>query len=484
MFSSLSFLEPSVQSAKKLIQKKRAIPFLNVLSKKDLRKILKEENIVYRERIFSPLVTLWAFVSQILSTDHSCRHAVAQQVVASLQKSGKACSSITAAYCKARSRLPESLYRRVTQCLGEQLCAQNPSSWKWKGREVKIVDGSMLKLVDTEENQSQYPQRRGQKKGLGFPTVRILTVVSLSCGALIDAAFSCLKGKETGEPALLRSLISCFKVGDVVLFDRFFSGYFNLAFFMHHKIDFVVRQHHMRNSASMVEVKRLKTNDRILGLKRPFRQYFDWKNCSLKYDQFPPAILLREVTFTIHRKGFRSRTFQVITSLLNPAEYSADDILRLYAARWNVETDILNMKVALKMDSLRCKSPDMVRKEIWAHLMAYNFVRLVIAQAAQLSKQTPRTISFKAAVQILQAFSPILTCIKNKSAWKNYYLRLLDEVAKHSIGGRPGRYEPRVLKRRLTNTYPFLTTTRSRARTNQLLNKKGEANQYSKFARA
>jgi hypothetical protein len=233
----------------------------------------------------------------------------------------------------------------------------------------------------------------------------------------------------------------------------------------------------------MTEVKRLSKVDRIVAIKRPDRRTFTWKNCSLSFEEFPPAILLREITFKIHRAGFRMRTFRVVTSLLNPAEYPTDDILRLYAARWNIETDLLNMKVSLKMESLRCKTPSMIRKEIWAHLMAYNFVRLVIAQAAGISSQTPRQISFQSTVQLLQAFRPMLMTASSSRIWKSIYRIMIEEVAKHRIGGRPGRYEPRVLKRRNPNTYPFLTTSRSIARKRQLLNKKGHIHGYAKFAR-
>jgi hypothetical protein len=396
LFSSLSFLRSSVQSdQKRAALATEEIPFSDVLSTQDWQQMLDQEGLQYRERVFSPLVTLWTFVYQILNQDHSCRSAVAQWLAVRVGRGQKPCSSLTAAYCRARRKLPESFYRRVTLRLGEKLSAVNPENWKWKGRDVKIVDGSTLKLPDTPSNQGAYPQRRSQKKGLGFPTVRILTVVSLSCGALLDAAFSSIRGKESGEPALLRSLISSFKRGDVLLFDRYFSGYFNLAFLAHHGIDVVVRQHHTRNDFSMTEVKRFSDQDRIVALKRPFRRSFDWKQCPLTYDQIAPAMLLREVTFHVRRVGFRARKFRVLTTLLNPAEYSCDDILRLYAARWNIETDLLNMKVALSMDSLRCKTPDMIRKEIWAHLMAYNFVRLVTAQAAAISGQTPRSVSFK-----------------------------------------------------------------------------------------
>lgn len=483
-FTSLSFLHSSNQPLQKQPAIKNSIPFGDVLSKKDWQEMLDQEGIQFRERVFSPLGTLWTFVCQILSQDHSCRSAVAQWVAVQVGRGKKPCSSLTTAYCRARRKLPETFYRRVTLRLGEKLSALSPEGWKWKGREVKIVDGSTLKLPDTPTNEAHYPQRRNQKKGLGFPTVRILTVVSLSCGALLDAAFSSIRGKETGEPALLRSLISSFKRGDVLLFDRYFSGYFNLAFLVHHGIDVVVRQHHMRNDYSMTQVKRFSDNDRIVALRRPFRRSFDWKQCPLEYDQFPPAMLLREVTFHVRRAGFRPRVFGVLTTMLNPAEYSCDDILRLYAARWNVETDLLNMKVALSMDSLRCKTPDMIRKEIWAHLMAYNFVRLVTAQAAEYSDQTPRSISFQGAVQSIQAFRPLLMCAPSQSQWLRLYSAMIQAVSRQRIGNRPGRYEPRVLKRRNANTYPFLTTTRSKARKKRLLNPKERNHQYAKFARS
>jgi hypothetical protein len=454
MLSSLSFLDSSIQSVKK------EIPFLNVFSGDEWRELLNQEGIKYRERIFSPMTTLWTFVSQILSANHSCRSAVAQWIAACVGQGKPPCSSITSAYCRARQRLPESFYRRVALHIGQKLSEKNPNSWKWKGHEVKIVDGSTLKLPDTPENQREYPQSRSQKEGLGFPTVRILTVVSLSCGAVIDAAFSCIRGKGTGESALLRSLIHSFNPGDVLLGDRYFSGFYNLAYFIHHKIQVVAAQNVVRNKTSMKEIKRLKTNDRIVAIRRPNRVEFRWQDCGLTYDQFPPAILLREITFTIRRKGFRPKHLRVITTLINPSEYSYEDIIHLYAARWNIETDFLNMKVGLKMDTLRCKSPEMIRKEIWAHLIGYNFVRLVIAQSALCAGKTPRNISFQGCVQILQAFRPLLICTKGYRKRLDIYKIMLTEISKQWIGNRTGRYEPRILKRRPDRTYPFLNVPR------------------------
>lgn len=486
-FTSLSFLKAEDQPAKKSAAApgEGALPFANVLSQADWQELLQEEGLQYRERVFPPLVTLWMFVSQILSPDHSCRFAVAQWIASQAGQGKKPPSGLTSAYCRARERLPESFYRRVTVRLGQRLDAAAPGHWKWKERNVKIVDGSTLKLPDTRENQLQYPQRRNQKAGLGFSTARILTVTSLATGALLDSAVSPIQGQETGEPALLRALVGSFHPGDVLLFDRYYSGYFNLAFLIRHGVDVVASQHHQRDHSSMTEVKRFTKQDRLVAIRSPFRRSFSWEHCPIGYDDFSPALLLREITYHVRRKGFRPRTVRVLTTLLNPAQYSTEDILRLYAARWNIETDLLHLKCGLKMDSLRCKTPSMVRKEIWAHLMAYNFIRLVSAQAAGISRQTPRQISFQAASQTLQAFRPILLNQATRpSRWLKLYRCMLEQVSQQRIGNRPGRYEPRVLKRRLSNSYPFLTRPRSQARSKRLLNRKGQSNRYAKFARS
>lgn len=399
-----------------------------------LRQWVAEEAGRYRQRIYDPLQTLMLFIEQVLSADHSCQDAVARGVSGRVAQ-GQAPSSLnTAAYSKARSRLAVGLIERLGRETGERLCTQQPRVWRWRGREVKLVDGTTVSMPDTAANQARFPQSRTQKPGLGFPLARLVAIVSLSCGAVLDWAVAPCEGKQTGETALLWRLAQRLRHGDVVIADRYYAGYFLIALLVQLGVDVVIRQHQCRHT-DFRRGQRLGARDHVViwpRLQRP-----GWMDKAI-YDALPETLRMREV---------RVGGWTLVTTLTDVQAVSKQALFDLYRARWQVELDLRSIKAVMQMGVLRCKSPQMVEKEMAVHVLAYNLVRAAMAQAACLGRVLPRQLSFKGALQLLNAFEENLRhCPRERLALRHTYL--LAGMAQLKLPQRPGRVEPRAVKRR------------------------------------
>lgn len=399
----------------------------------------------FRHRVYSPLSTLTLFVEQVLSADHSCQDAVARGVSARVALGQAACSLNTGPYCKARERLPLGLLERFAREVGQRLCARQPRSWRWRGREVKLVDGTTVSMPDTMANQEKFPQNREQRAGLGFPLARVVAIVSLSCGALLEWASGPCEGKETGETALLWALARRLGRGDVLIADRCYAGYFMIACLRQQGVDIVIRQHQRRHT-DFRRGRRLGARDHVVIWARPKRPL--WMS-ETTYAAMPETLIMREV---------RAGGWTLVSTFTDAREVTKRELLALYRLRWQVELDLRSIKAVMQMDVLRCKSPPMVEKEIAAHLLAYNLVRAVMAQAAYLGKLLPRQLSFKAVVQLLNAFAQNLRhCPRGRLALRHAHL--LAGVARLRLPYRPGRVEPRAVKRR-AKSHQLLTQPR------------------------
>jgi hypothetical protein len=434
------------------------LPFADLLPADLIEHLLQEHVVDYRDRDYPPLITLAMFLSQCSEADQSLGQAVARLIAHRVAQKLSACSSNTGAYCKARKRLPEKLLADLTRHTGKQLMLQAPARWSWHGRDVKIVDGSTASMPDTEANQKEYPQMASQKPGIGFPILRFIVVFSLAVGTVLDAAFCPYKGKETSELALFRRLHDSLNEGDVVLGDRHFCSFFEIAELQRRHIDVVMRLHQKRKTDFRAGVQ-LGKYDHLVRWTKPARP--EWMDQET-YRQYPAELVMREVRVHISSKTMRSRTITIATTLCDAKEYRKTDLAKLYRLRWQAELNLRSLKTVLQMDVLRCKSPEMVRKELWAHFLAYNLIRRVMAQAAEEFVVEPCTISFKAALQTLNAFAlPLLTCAK--SALPEMIEQMLLAIVRHRVGNRPGRLEPRCLKRR-PKPYDLLTKPRHEAR--------------------
>lgn len=421
-------------------------PFCNVLSEGTVAQALTASNVCWVDRIYSPLITLWIFLGQVLSADHSCRAAVARLIAHRISRGQSACSAETGAYCQARKRLPEEFFSDVARRTGRALESGIDPRWLWKRRRVYAFDGSTVSMPDTAANQRAYPQPVAQKPGLGFPLARIAAVFSLACGAVLDLGICRYAGKGQSELGMLRTLWDIFRPGDVMLADRLMCTWTEMVMLKERGVDCVCRFTSHR-TADFRRGKRLGPGDHVVQWPKPPKpRSIDRET----YDALPEFLMIRECRVRVEQPGFRIRVLVVATTLLDADEFSPSELAQLYRARWNAELDLRSLKQTLQMDILRCKTPELVRKEIWTHVLAYNLIRTIIAQAATKHGIEPRTISFKGAVQTLEAFQPVIAIQgRQDSVFRGIlYQRLLATIAIHRVADRPDRFEPRRRKRR------------------------------------
>ena len=423
-----------------------------------VKEVLANHGFQGRHRLFPPHLTMWTFVLQVLSPDGSCRDALSRIRPWQIAQGQVPCSLHTGTYCKARARLPEAAVEDLARQSGQRLTEQTPRSWGWKGRPVKIVDGSTVTMADTEANQAAYPQQSAQQPGLGFPIARFVGVFDLASGALTGLRLGPYQGKETGEMALFRQEQPHLNIGDVVMGDSYYGSYWTLAGLAHRGIDYVGRQHHSRKT-DFRRGQRLGREDHVVTWTKPIKP--TWMEAE-SYAALPGEMSVRELRVRVDRRGFRTRIVIVVTTLLDAVVFTAQELADLYRERWHCELDLRSLKVALGMDVLRCKTPERVRKELWVHVLAYNLIRAVMVRAALQAGLCPRRLSFTGALQTVNGFIPTLVL-----AEEEVQPALLDalwaSVAAHRVGNRPDRVEPRAVKRR-PKPHKLLRVPRQKAR--------------------
>src|SRR6478609_11191894 len=342
------------------------LPFTDVLTEEVIADALTGVG-RWLDRVFSPVVTLWVFLGQVLNADQSCRAAVARLIAHRVSRGLDPCSSETGAYCQARKRLPERFFAAVARLVGRDLDGQVDRKWLWKGRRVCLFDGSTVSMPDTDENRREYPLAYNQTPGTNFAIARIGAIISLSCGAILDLGICRYAGKGQGEVSLLRQLWDVLRPGDVLLGDRLMSGWVGMHLLKQRGVDTVSRLSAHRR-ADFRKGARLGKDDHVVVWQKPSSiRSVDRKT----YNELPGSITVREVRVRVEQPGFRTRSVVVVTTLLDPEQASKEDLASLYRARWNNELDLRSIKVTLRMDMLRCKTPELVRKEIWTHVLAY-----------------------------------------------------------------------------------------------------------------
>ena len=435
----------------------RDLCFTRLLPQEQVEAALERHQVRYRERLYTPLLTIWTFLYQVLASDQSCRAAVAR-LLALLCVGGEAPGSAkTDSYCKARQRLPEKLLADLARRTGLELQRQVPPTGLLGGRPIKIADGTTVSMPDTPANQKVYPQQPGQKEGLGFPLLRLVGLISLSCGAVLDVALGPYSGKRTGETALLRRLLDQLEAGDVLLADAMFSNYWTVALVWGRGVDLVSR-HDGKRRVDFRQGRRQGRRDHVVVWHKPVRP--SWLSPKL-YRSLPEVLRVRETSVAVSQKGFRCRHVLLVTTLLEAQVYSRQELALAFRCRWHAELDWRSIKHVMQMDVLRCKSPAMVRKEIWMHLLAYNLIRKLMAQAAAATGVCPRDLSFKGTLQTLVVFAAAgWSCPEQRN---ELYAAVLRAVATHRVNDRPDRVEPRAVKRR-PKKHAYLTEPRSMAK--------------------
>jgi hypothetical protein len=445
------------------------LPFTEALTAEAMQAAFDTEGVSFGERdedsglVYTPAITLWALLSQMLFTaeQRSCRAAVIR-VAAYFALLGRTISDTnTGAYCRARAKIPARVVQRLTQQVARSCEATVPDAWRWHGRTVRLVDGTTCSLADTPENQAAYPQSTAQQPEIGFPILRAVALLSLATGMVTAAACGPYAGKETGETALLRELFDELAPGEVLLGDRYYCGWFMLALLQERGVEFVVRLHHLRRTDFRTGA-RLGQGDHLVLWHKPQRP--DWLDQDI-YDSLPAELIIREVRVTVDIPGFRNRSLVVVTSLFDHIEIPREDLASLYRRRWLAELQLRDIKSTMDLDVLRCKSPDMVHQELWAGCLAYNLIRQSMLQSACASDERPEHLSFTATMQLLAntwllaaATPPPTTPTPDPLIT----LRLTHGQS-HIVGNRPNRIEPRAIKRR-PKPHDLLNLPRAQAR--------------------
>jgi Transposase DDE domain len=436
------------------------LPFRDVLTEAQIESLAAEEGVAFGdgpECVWSVAVTVWAFLTQMLSKEKSCAAAVARVAVLLVALGREPCAASTGAYCKARAKLPERFLQRLACDVGRRLEEEAPASWRWQGRRAVLVDGTTVLLPDTPANQAAYPPQRSQKPGVGFPIMRLVVLLGLATAALLGAAMGPYTGKQTGEAALLRSLFDHLQAGDVLVADRYYCSYWMVARALAAGVEVVFRMHQRRHY-DFRRGRHLGPEDHVVTWHKPQRPA--WLD-PVSYAAVPDTLTVRELRVHVAKPGYRVKELVLVTTLGDATRYAKETLADLYHERWHAELDLRAIKSYLGMEMLRCQSPAMARKEVWMHLLAYNLVRKVQAQTAQQKGLTPRGLSFAGTQQALEACRWALLLVPEQRAL--LLDCLWDIVAQHRVGNRPDRCEPRKVKRRW-KTYGLLQKPRAQER--------------------
>lgn len=428
-------------------QRLQAVDFFNVLTGPEL--LEKTEALLpeHREREYPPTVVLAMFLKQALSADRSCQRAVNAWIAQCVAEGLSPPSARTGGYSRARLRLPTEMVTALVRHSGDLLSQRAAQSWRWRGRMVKLGDGTTISMPDTAENQARYPQPCSQAEGVGFPLMRLAGVICLSTGAVLDARMGPQAGKGNGELGLMRQLEKIFQAGDVFLADALYCNYFLIARLQALGVDVLFEQNGARTT-DFRRGERLGVRDHLVRWQKP-KARPEWMTRE-QYQSYPQEITVREV---------ESSGRVLVTSMLQPRKVPKRELGKLYERRWNIELDFRNIKTTLGLEVLSCKSPPMCEKELWVYLLAYNLIRLLMAQAALHSGMHPRQLSFKHTVQLWSEW----VALRLVGLAAVHHEILFRAIAQRKVGNRPGRLEPRARKRR-PKPYQWLKVPREKAR--------------------
>ena len=412
-----------------------------------------------RQRLFSKENTFWAFFSQVLDADGGCKEVIRKlQSYASIRGINVPSSS-TASYCAARKKLDERMLKDILEHTARRL-EEIPGTSRINNRRVIVVDGTGVSMPDTPANQEVWPQSARQKLGCGFPTARICACFSLKSGALLSYT---LGNKKSHELRLFRQQWNTFKRGDIMLGDKGFCSYFDIANLKEQGVDSVITLARRTPVSAANSLKRLGPDDLLITLKQPvYKTYLSYAIDA--WAKLPEVLRLRQIKVTVKYPGFRTQKFYIITTLLDAVQYPAEEIAELYFKRWDVELFFRDIKITMGLDILRCQTPEMVRKEILMHFIAYNCIRRLMCEAAKEADIEVRVVSFKGSVQALRNWEPHLNQAAISGAERNRLISDLHAAMTNTpIKQRPGRSEPRCLKRRKKN-YQLMTSPRHEMR--------------------
>lgn len=440
----------------------QGLPFMEALPEKEIRDVLAEERVTYRQRVFTPIIVIWAFLSQIFDRDSSDRKSAARVLAFLVAQQQQIFSATAGGYCRAKHRLKTSIWARLVRGIGKKSSDMARPEDLWLGRKVKTFDGSSLVLQDTPENQSKYPKWQNQHGTCSFPIARWAVLFCLSTGAVLEMY---LEPMNVSERVLFRRFYNSLSRDDVVLGDRGTCSFYDMALLIPRGVDAVLRLHATRK-VDFSQGIRLGRRDHIVAWDKPT---FDASKNALSrqdYDSLVHRIWIRELEIIVEKPGFRTKKVLLATTLTDPDVYTKEDLAQLYFRRWEAEVNLRHLKTTLKMEMLKSKSPEMACKEVWAHLLLYNLIRRVMWNAGTRHNVQPLRISFKGTIDRICVFLPQLTAASIRKK-KTLYELLLWTISQDILPRREGRIYQRCIKRR-PKAYPWMTKSRSEYRASVL----------------
>ena len=439
------------------------LPLAEVIDCQQCQDVFDEHGVNFgadEQAIYTPVITLWALISQFFFKEEmrSCKSAVSRVASLWAMMGKEICSTNTGAYCRARLKIPFEAVRDIARNLAhstekafsDQAAEEHSGeahevvaaveSQTTEGR-IFLFDGFTITAADTPENQQAFPQNPSQKEGLGFPLIRCVSLISMVTGLLFDLAMGPYSGKQTGETALFRQVLEHLQLGDTVVADCYLCTYWIVAACKAKGVNIVMKNHHKRDDDPQ-GARRIDKHQRIAVWLRP-KQRPAWMS-EEEYLTYPETMEIRLVDVAVEKEGFRSKKFTIATTILETETYSRDWIAMVYRSRWLVELDIRAIKCSLGLDIVRAKTPSMVKTEIWSCLLAYNLIRMKMLQSCAVSGRIPRTLSFTTTLQLLA------------NTWLISAVHLTEELVElglqvsgsETVGNRPDRIEPRANKRR------------------------------------
>lgn len=439
---------------KEKFQTSIALPFEHVLPEPVVQQVLQEHGVKYRDTLYTPIVVLWAWLSQVFDADKSLSHAVKRVIAWMVAAKVDVPSADTGAYSKARKRLPFGVLKPLLRRSATELTAQVKPEQQWCGRRVKAYDGTTVLMSDTPANQKVYPQHSNQKAGCGFPLAKLVVWFCGTTGAVLEVAIAAF---NTSEWQLSRQLYATLQREEVVVADSAYGTYVDLALVHSQGADAVFRKHHARH-CDFRRGKKLGIGDHIVRWQRPASCPPSMSRS--EFEALPASIEVREVHLLIQQPGFRPKEIILVTTLLNPKRYSKAKLAELYQLRWQAtEVNLKHLKTTLKMEMITAKTPEMVQKDIYMHLLAYNLLRTLMWQSAQTTQVAPLRLSLQQTRQQFNHFRPQFAMATDPQ-WRQFYITLLQVISTLLVPLRPNRVEPRVVKRR-PKPFPRMQQPRS-----------------------
>jgi hypothetical protein len=417
----------------------------------------QDEGDFSRQRQWTLRLTFWCFLWQVAQVGSSCRDAVRQAIALCACQGLPAPADDSAAYCVARAKLPAERLEQIHRHIVREAQGLVRQGDLWCGRRVRVLDGTCVTMADTPQNQAAFPQASVQKAGCGFPVARILASFCLATGMIMQWA--------TGhwyqhELSLLAALLENFGAGEVLLGDRGFGNFPVLAQCLARGLDGVFRANTAKRRVDLRQGKSLGKDDRLVVWRRgPKPRYM-----SAEYwAQFPDEITVRVVRVQARVPGFRTRSVLLVTTLLDPVNYPPQALAQLYLRRWEMELCFRHLKTTLQMEHLSCQSPALIARELSLHFMSHNLVRRVALEAARRHFVPVQRISFAGALGAVHTFAEACLRARSRKTQQRIREQLYQLLAKDLVPERPGRREPRAVKRR-PKSYPLLTAPRHQYR--------------------